>query len=71
MIATMMSSGTKAPADMYFSALQADFGLGVAGRAEHVAGRQMGHLVGLDQPLGLRSFAGPGGPMNTIRMMQS
>ena len=57
MIAMMMSSGTKAPADMYFSAFSADFGLGVAGGAEHVAGRQVRHLVGLDQPLGLGPFA--------------
>ena len=54
----MMSSGTKAPDDMNLLGLQADLRLGVARGAQHVAGGKVGHPVRLDQPFGLRAFAG-------------
>ncbi len=53
-----MSSGTSCPADMILFGLHAQLGLGVARRAEHVAGGQVGDLVRVDQSLGLGSFAG-------------
>ena len=50
--------GHQLPGRHVLLGLHADFGLGVAGGAEHVAGGQMGQVVRLDQPLGLGAFAG-------------
>ena len=63
-------SGTSWPArHVHFVGFLADFGLGVARGAEHVAGREVCQLVGLDERSAWVPFPAPGGPMKTIRMV--